>query len=106
VTGRPHRLAGFSYQGTHRYSLTFCAHQRQTLFVQTVIVQEALKQILQSAAKHAFAIFAYCFMPDHLHLVIAGLSDNAALIPFAKDVKQRIGYSYPHGFAEQVWQKG
>jgi putative transposase len=106
MSERPHRLAAFSYKGPHRYSLTFCSHRRRTLFIKADVAQEALSQILQSAAKQAFAIFAYCFMPDHLHLLVEGQSDGADLITFAKDIKQRIAYHYPRTHGGDIWQKG
>jgi putative transposase len=106
MSERPHRLATFSYKGRHRYSLTVCSDRRRTLFIRADVVQKALSQIAQSAAKRAFAIFAYCFMPDHLHLLAEGQSDEADLIAFAKDTKQRIGYHYPRTDDEPVWQKG
>jgi putative transposase len=106
MSGRPHRLATFSYQGLHRYSLTCCAHERRDLFVEADVVQEAHAQRLQSAARHAFAVAAYCFMPDHLPLLIEGQSDDADLIAFAKDVKQRIAYHYQRKCAGAVWQEG
>jgi putative transposase len=105
MSGRPQRLATFSYQGLHRYSLTFCAHERRNLFVEADIVQEAHAQILQTAARHAFAVPAYCFMPDHLHLLVEGQSDDADLIAFAKDVKQRVAYHHRRKCAGTVWQK-
>ena len=106
MSERPHRLPTFSYRGRHRYSLTFCAHCRRTLFIRADVVQEALSQIVQSAAKQAFAIFAYCFMPDHLHLLVEGQSDEADLIAFAKDIKQRTAYHHPRRDDQPVWQKG
>jgi putative transposase len=106
MSGRPHRLAEFSYKGPHRYSLTFCSRARRIVFVETVVVDVALAQILQSAALHAFVVVAYCFMPDHLHLLPAGQSAGADLIAFAKDVKQRVGYHAPLPRAGTIWQRG
>ncbi len=45
-------------------------------------------------------------MPDHLHLLVAGLSDDAALIVFAKDLKQRTAYHVPREHVTPLWQKG
>jgi putative transposase len=106
MSGRPHRLATLSYQGLRRYSLTFCSHGRRSLFVEMDVVSEARTQILQSAARHAFAVAAYCFMPDHLHLLIEAQRDDADMIAFAKDVKQRVAYRYLRDHAGPVWQNG
>src|SRR5580765_1744925 len=106
MSERPHRLAGFSYRGLHRYSLTLCAHERRTLFVDSDRVHQALEQILQSSAIRAFAVAAYCFMPDHLHLLVTGQSEEADLIAFAKDVKQRVAYRRRCLDRGVVWQPG
>ena len=51
---------------------------------------------------------AYCFMPDHLHLLVEGQSEDADLVAFAKDLKQRVAYHYYLSGADErpVWQKG
>ena len=76
------------------------------VFIDSNVVQVALAQVLQSAVLHAFAVLAYCFMPDHLHLLAAGQLESADLNAFAKDVKQRIGYHAPRPRAATIWQKG
>jgi putative transposase len=106
VTARPHRLPGFSYKGQHRYSLTFCAQNRRSVFVDADVVTDLLEQILIAAGAWHFEIFAYCFMPDHLHLLVTGTSDSADLIAFAHDVKQRVAYRYLRNHDGRLWQKG
>jgi putative transposase len=106
MSDRPHRLPDFPYVGRQRYSLTFCTHQRRTLFKDANVVEEAVRQILRSARSHDFAIVAYCFMPDHLHLLVEGQSDTADLIAVAHAVKQRIAYQYRRTHDITVWQKG
>ncbi len=46
-------------------------------------------------------------MPDHVHLVVEGLTDNADLRRFVKVAKQRVVYSLreDHGVRD-VWQEG
>ena len=106
MSNRPKRLATFSYIGLWRYSLTFCTHDRQQLFTDATAVDISLSRVLQSAAAHAFAVAAYCFMPDHLHLLVEGCDENAHLVAFARDVKQRIGYSHPQKSTVRIWQNG
>lgn len=64
-------------------------------------------QILRAALEKGFEILAYCFMPDHLHIVVEGLADDSDLKAFAKLAKQYSGYSYArsHG-GGKLWQKG
>jgi len=107
MSDRPHRLPHFSYVGIHQYSLTFCTLQRHRVFVTAVIVEGSLDQISRAARDHEFAILAYCFMPDHLHLLVEALSETSDLIAFAHAVKQRTSYEHRCQFQNgALWQKG
>jgi putative transposase len=104
-SGAP-RLAGFDYVGVFCYSLTICTHQRRTIFVDRGVVDPVLQQILRTAGEHAFEVFAYCFMPDHLHLLAGGLTDHANLSRFVKSWKQKTGYDYARQHHARLWQVG
>ena len=43
-------------------------------------------------------------MPDHVHLLLTG-ADDADLLRFVKDFKQRTGYAYRRANAKALWQK-
>jgi putative transposase len=104
---RPQRFKTFSYRGRYRYLLTFCTARRSPLFVRNEVVDTALHRIQQTATEEHFAIAAYCFMPDHVHLVLEGTTDDADARRFAKIAKQRVVYSLrqEHGL-RGVWQEG
>jgi len=63
---RPGRLPNVSYIGIQRYYLTLCTMDRRTEFEIHDVVEYGKFQLLHFGRKHAFAILAYCFMPDHL----------------------------------------
>ncbi len=107
MSNRPPRLPGFSYVGLHRYSLTFCVQRRVDVFIDSGIVDESLRQISLAACRHEFAIPAYCFMPDHLHLLVEGQSEDSDLVKFAHLLKQRTSFAYQQSHrGMQLWQKG
>jgi putative transposase len=106
MSDRPKRLPTFSYVGLHRYFLTFCCNRRRDVFVDAEVVAAALEQILRSSTRYQFAVIAYCFMPDHLHLLVEGRADDADLIAFARDIKQRTGYHWPGKADGVLWQDG
>lgn len=103
---RPPRLRGFSYRGVHRYLLTFCTIERARIFERPEAVDDALQQIRITAGRERFAILAYCFMPDHVHLLVEGLNDHADLRQFAKMAKQRSGASHALSASGRLWQEG
>ena len=56
-------------------------------------------------AEH-FRVLAYCFMPDHLHLLVQGESDTADLQRFVKGWKQMTGFKYAREYGSRLWQVG
>jgi putative transposase len=103
--GHPERLALASYVGQLRYSLTFCTHERRKSFADAAAVDLVWRQILRSANQTHFAIPAYCFMPDHLHLLAEGLSDAADLRRFLTKARQYSGYYDSRQFGDRLWQR-
>jgi putative transposase len=88
---RPTRLSRHSYVGRAVYFLTFCTDNRIKAFVDADVVARTLEQFRRTAAIEQFAILAYCVMPDHVHLLVRGLSRTSDLKRFAKMAKQRSG---------------
>jgi len=50
-------------------------------------------------------VLAYCFMPDHLHLLLEGKEEDN-LIRIMKMFKQISAYRYRQTSGEPLWQKG
>jgi putative transposase len=98
------RLKTFDYLGQYRYFLTFCVDARRHLFMTAQVVELVLQQILRAAAENGFAIIAYCFMPDHLHLLVGGTAPDSDLQMFCKQAKQYAGFEFKQGYGEKLWQ--
>jgi putative transposase len=98
------RIKGFPYVGLHRYSLTICTKDRKPLFTESPTVAPVLLTIRQCAGTYGFAVFAYCFMPDHLHLIVSATRDESDLGTFMTRWKQRAGYDYHQRTGEYLWQ--
>ena len=102
----PEPAKGFSYIGLHRYSLTFCTYHRAPLFTSAAAVDLILAQILRAASECRFAVLAYCFMPDHLHLLVNGECEESDCRAFIKRAKQHSSYYYAKTHAgRKVWQR-
>ena len=104
-TGKPEHLPGFSYIGCHRYSLTFCTKDRKRLFVSDAVVDLVLSQISRAAIECEFAVLAYCFMPDHVHLLVEGRAEHSDCKQFIARAKQYSGFYYSKAFNEPLWQR-
>jgi putative transposase len=101
----PHRLRGFDYLGFHRYFLTFCTHARQRYFARAEMVDCVRTEFVRAAQLHDIAVIAYCFMPDHVHLLIEGTSESADAKRFIVAAKQFSGYACRPLCANRLWQR-
>jgi putative transposase len=89
-----------------RYSLTLCTVERQTRFTTHEIVDPARSQLLQRADDFQFGIPAYCFMPDHAHILAVGESLTSDLEAFIAKVKQKTGFEFKKARRASLWQDG
>ena len=99
----PRRLPPAAYEGTHHVSLTFCTSRRQRHFDDRAMVDLVTLQILRTARRLQFEVAVYCFMPDHLHLLVAGIDRGADLRVFVHRLKQATGFEAARRGIE-LWQ--
>jgi len=64
------RLKNFSYKGFFRYFITICC--QPGLMLTNEIIEKLIQELKLISEKYDFDIWAYCFMPDHVHLLIGG----------------------------------
>jgi putative transposase len=99
------RCPNFDYLGFHRYSLTFCTFDRKVLFAAEPIVSTVLSHFLRAAERDEVEILAYCFMPDHVHLLVAGTTAQSDARRFIAAAKQFSGHWYRQQFSQPLWQR-
>ena len=104
-TNNPGHLTSFDYLGLHRYFLTFCTDYRHYAFANAAVVTLVVRQILRAATENEFALAAYCFMPDHLHLLVEGEADSSDCRRFIKSAKQYSGFYYAKAYGQPLWQR-
>jgi putative transposase len=104
-TKYPKHLDSPLYQGPQRYFLTFCADNRHLVFADFDAVALVLSQISRAADEEEFAVIAYCFMPDHLHLLVEGQRDDSDCLRFIKAAKQYAGFHYNQRYHRRLWQR-
>ena len=93
--------------GRFSYSLRFGTFQRRSHFTDPALIRSALTQIQRTCEEQTFALIAYCFMPDHVHLAVRGLTAESNLRRFVKIAKQRVAYVARRKFAiPAIWQDG
>ena len=101
----PEPLRNFDYLGAHRYFLTWCCFERQPLFQDSAVADRAMSQIMRACDPCGIAIVAYCFMPDHLHMLVEGMRLDADGRRFFKLAKQYAGYAHSQATGSRLWQR-
>jgi len=81
------RLPLDNYQGAKAYSVTITTCRRAPWFRDVAVGEHCVNALKKAAGQESFRVYAYCFMPDHLHLLV-GTSADADLVGFVKRFKQ------------------
>ena len=63
-------------------------------------------EILRTATERQFAVPAGVYMPDHVHLLVRGLSAQSEFKSFMKVLRQRSAHAFRRAFGERLWQDG
>jgi REP-associated tyrosine transposase len=100
----PHRLSFYDGFGNHRHFLTICTYRRRKYFKHQLVVAITWKQILRAARARSFVVSAYCFMPDHLHVLVHGESDDSDLRAFIRLAKQMSSYQFLRFSGRKLWR--
>jgi putative transposase len=98
-------LRSFDDIGEHRYSFTLCTWKRRAVFADADVVTSVLVQFQRSGDLQGMAILAYCFMPDHLHLLTAGTTPMSDARRFIIKAKQATGYEHAKRTGTRLWQR-
>jgi putative transposase len=105
IREKKHRLPREAYRGRVTVSITACIADRRTPFVDDGIVKVFVEKLLNATTKWKCQVPIYCFMPDHLHLILHGTDDTADAWQAMVDFKQQTGFWFGRQRPEFSWQK-
>jgi len=99
------RLKNFNYKGCYRYFVTICTQNKKPLFNKDEVLVAWFIDVLKEKSEiFGFKVWAYCFMPDHLHLLIEGRKHDADMKKFITSYKQKTGFYYKKKAGLPLWQ--
>ena len=81
------RLPPDAYVGQRWYFVTLNAESRLQILASERVVDLLLGTLRAACAQHFFDIYAYCFMPDHIHVEAVGLASQSCLPEFMRTWK-------------------
>jgi len=103
---RPPRVKGFSYRGYYRYFITACTQGRLHWFADARRAHDLTAQLSPFFATYGFEVLAYCVMPDHVHLLLEGLTADANLREAMRQWKQKTARECMTRYRARLWQAG
>ena len=73
IRQRPHRLPLEDYSGEVTAAFTICVSENHPLFYEKEVVKTFIDILRKAVDNHDCQVIIYCFMPDHVHLILRGL---------------------------------
>ncbi len=99
------RLAEFDYVGRHAYHLVIVTHHRAAILVGDLAIATG-EHLIRTAAATGFELLVYTIMPDHVHVLAHGATDDADLKRFMQRFKQLSSHAHKRrAQGRQLWQQ-
>jgi putative transposase len=74
----------------HAHELTFSCYKRQPFLINDKPKEFLVTAINKAREKHQFDLWAYVFMPEHIHLFIFPRSEEYSISDILKSIKQSV----------------
>lgn len=86
-------------------SVTVAVRQRQPIFANLTLAEGAVQILRERATATGVEVYAYCVMPDHIHLLLAAspLCDIPMFVGQFKNLVQR--FAWLSGVQGTFWQR-
>ena len=73
-------------EGGRIFSITLCTKEKERLFPGSKLADDFFSILKELSKKDGISVYAYCFMPDHLHLLIE-VSGDVGVVDFIREFK-------------------
>ncbi len=93
-----------NYQGCHRYFITQCTFNKKPFFKDKHLVRWLIDVLKIKSENFGFRIWAYCFMPEYMYLLIEGKSSDSDMKQFISSYKEYTGFHYKEKTGILLWQ--
>jgi len=100
-----HRLPRESYRGDATVAYTVCVAEAHPLFADDSVVAAFVALLRLAAERHGCIVVIYCFMPEHLHVMLHGRRESADTWQALVEFKQQGGYWLRQHRPGVIWQK-
>jgi putative transposase len=99
------RLKSIDYNEPYPFLLTTCTHARKHIFANREFSSVVVEALAEYSPKYDMQLFAYCLMPDHLH-ILARPEGVFPITRYIKSIKGKTTFKlHKLGFQGSVWQR-
>ena len=99
------RMSGYDYRESRAYHITWGTFERRTLLTDNDLASEVVRILEEEAVRTLTDLYAYCVMPDHVHVLLQ--PNGVDLIQFVQAVKSKTTRTYwKLGGIGKLWQRG
>jgi putative transposase len=102
---KKHRLPRYCYRGEVAVAFTACVAGGRGLFLDEAAVQASVAALEQAAEHNECTVPVYCFMPEHVHLILQGTCATSDTWQAMVEFKQRSGFWLKRNRPGIRWQK-
>jgi putative transposase len=95
----------FNYIGMHRYLITLPTLQSASVFTGRDVVVETLDRLRDCGLDQRFDIYAYCFLPDRLLLIVRGKDDAANMKAFLRAFRESSNAAIQPRIGHPLWSR-
>lgn len=101
-SSRP-RMSDFDYIGAYRYHIMISTFADQPFFAGNWDHQFFVSILKDVCDKQGFTVIVYCFMPNHLHLLLES-GETSNLKEMMRIFKQITSFHYKKATGNKLWQ--
>jgi REP element-mobilizing transposase RayT len=103
--GEPPSRYRFDYTGKHRYFITLPVFGHKEVFVEQRRVVAVLNALRDSALVHHFDVYAYCFLPSEMILVVHGKEKTSNMKTFVKEFRRQSSKALEEELGHALWKR-
>jgi len=99
------RIKDFDYSLERAYFITICSNNKAKVFCDQALTSEIIDLLKSFKNKLKYKVYVYCFMPDHLHLLISPSNSGIPISKFIggfKSISTKIAWK--HNIKGKLWQ--
>ncbi len=105
IREKRHRLNADLYHGKVVVAFTCCEQNRRPLFTDDTLSHLFMEMLEQQSNRFGCDILVYVFMPDHVHILLAGRDETSDTLNAIRGFKHQTGYWLSRHCPQYGWQK-